>query len=84
MAVEKIIVVTPDKHKVSVRLNQIMDDVWDTTLIYGKQVHRVGRFKGKNYAMDAATKRATQVADASPTTPRTGSATIRPAKRIKE
>ena len=80
MPSEKIIVITRGKHKVSVRLNQIADDIWDTTLRYSSQVHRVGKFKGKNYAIEAATKRATEIADAPPPIPKVAPRTTRPAK----
>jgi hypothetical protein len=80
MPSENIIVITPGKHKVSVRLNQIAEDVWDTTLRYSSQVHRVGKFKGKNYAIEAATKRATEIADAPPPIPKVAPRTTRPAK----
>jgi hypothetical protein len=26
------------------------DDVWDTTIEYGKQIHHVGRFQGRDRA----------------------------------
>jgi hypothetical protein len=80
MPSEKIIVITPDKHKVSVRLNQIADDIWDTTLRYASQVHRVGKFKGKKYAIEAATRRAMEIADATPASPEVAPMPSRPAK----
>ena len=80
MPSEKIIAITPGKQKVSVRLNQIAEDIWDTTLRYESQVHRVGKFKGKNYATEAATKRATEIADAPPAIPRVAPRTNRAAK----
>jgi hypothetical protein len=80
MPSEKIIVITPGKHEVSVRLNQIADDIWDTTLRYESQLPRVGRFKGKNYAIEAATKRVTEIADAPPPIPKVSPRTTRPAK----
>ena len=80
MALEKIIVTTPGKHKVSVRLDQTADDVWDTTLVYADRVHRVGKFKGKNYVMEAATKKATEIADAPAASPQVAP-TTRPAKK---
>lgn len=67
MALESIIIITPGKHSVTVRLNQVAEDVWDTTLLYAKRLHRVGRFKGRNYAIQAATKQAAEIADAPPT-----------------
>jgi hypothetical protein len=79
MPSERIIVITPGKHKVSVRLNQIAEDVWDTTLRYSCQVHRVGKFKGKDFAIEGATKRATEIADAPPI-PKVAPRTTRPAK----
>jgi hypothetical protein len=80
MPSEKIIVITRGKHKVSVRLNQIADDIWDTTLRYASQIHRVGKFKGKDFAIEAAAKRATEIADAPPAIPKGSPRTTRPAK----
>jgi len=80
MAIENIIVITPGKHKVSVRLKQVADDVWDTTLSYAKQVQRVGKFKGKNRAVEAATKKATESADV----PRANPALALPMNRLRK
>jgi hypothetical protein len=42
------------------------DDVWDTTLVYVRQPHRVGKFKGWDHVIQAATKKAIEIADAPP------------------
>jgi len=39
---EEITVTTPLNHKVKVRMKNLGDDVWDTTLVYVRQPHRVG------------------------------------------
>ena len=70
MAYEGIGITTPLKRKVKVRMRNLGDDVWDTSLFYANQVRRVGKFKGKDFAMDAATKKAIEIADAPP--PSTG------------
>src|ERR1700733_4369616 len=54
MAYEEIVVTTPLKRKVKVRMTNLGDDVWDTSLFYANQVRRVGKFKGKGFAIDAA------------------------------
>jgi hypothetical protein len=66
MASEKSIVTTPLKRKVKVRMTNLGDDVWDTTMVYAGQSHRVGKFKGKDRAIEAATKKAVEIADAPP------------------
>jgi hypothetical protein len=68
MANEEIFVTTPLNRKVLVRLGQIGDDVWGTEIVYANQVHRVGRFKGKDHAIEGARKKAIQIADAPPQT----------------
>jgi hypothetical protein len=68
MASEEIFLITPGKHKFKVRLNDLGDDAWDTTIVYVGQPHRVGKFKGKDRALEAAKKKAIQIADAPPTT----------------
>ena len=68
MAYEEIVVTTPLKRKVKVRMKNLGDDVWDTSLFYANQVRRVGKFKGKDFAIDAATKKAMEIADAPPST----------------
>jgi len=57
MAYEEIVITTPLKRKVKVQMKNLGDDVWDTSLSYVNQVRRVGKFKGKEFAIDAATKR---------------------------
>ena len=64
MAYEEIVVTTPLKRKVKVQMKNLGDDVWDTSLFYANQVRRVGKFKGKDFAIDAATKKAIEIADA--------------------
>jgi hypothetical protein len=56
--------VTPLKRKVSIRFKQVDDDVWDTEIVYLNQISRVGKFKGKDHAREAAITKAIQVADA--------------------
>jgi hypothetical protein len=68
MASEEIPITTPLKHKVKVRMKDLGDDVWDTTLVYVGQPHRVGKFKGKDRAIEAATKKAIEIADVPPST----------------
>jgi hypothetical protein len=68
MASEEISITTPLKHKVKVRMKDLGDDVWDTTLVYVGQPHRVGKFKGKDRAIEAATKKAIEIADVPPST----------------
>ena len=68
MAYEEIVVTTPLKRKVKVRMKNLGDNVWDTSLFYANQVRRVGKFKGKDFAIDAATKKAIEIADAPPST----------------
>jgi hypothetical protein len=68
MAYEEIVVTTPLKRKVKVRMRSLGDDVWDTSLFYANQVRRVGKFKGKDFAIDAARKKAIEIADAPPST----------------
>ena len=68
MAYEEIVLTTPLKRKVKVRMKNLGDDVWDTSLFYANQVRRVGKFKGKDFATDAATKKAVEIADAPPST----------------
>jgi len=63
---EEITVTTPLNHKVKVRMENLGDDVWDTTLAYARQPHRVGKFKGWEHAIQAATKKAIEIADAPP------------------
>lgn len=60
---EEITVTTPLNRKVKVRMKNLGDDVWDTTLVYLRQSHRVGRFKGWEHAIQAATKKAIETAD---------------------
>jgi len=68
MTYEEIVVTTPLKRKVKVQMKNLGDDVWDTSLFYANQVRRVGKFKGKDFAIDAATKKAVEIADAPPST----------------
>ena len=68
MAYEEIVVTTPLKRRVKVRMTNLGDDVWDTSLFYANQVRRVGKFNGKDFAIDAAKKQAIEIADAPPST----------------
>jgi hypothetical protein len=63
---EEITVTTPLHHKVKVRMKNLGDDVWDTTLVYLRRPHRVGKFKGWDHAIQAATKKAIGIADGTP------------------
>jgi hypothetical protein len=63
---EEITVTTPLNRKVKVRMKNLGDDVWDTTLVYMRRSHRVGRFKGWDHAIQAATKKAIEIADPPP------------------
>ena len=63
---EEITVTTPLNHKVKVRMRNLGNDVWDTTLVYVRQPHRVGKFKGWDHVIQAATKKAIEIADAPP------------------
>jgi hypothetical protein len=44
MAYETVTIITALERKVTVRLEKKGEDVWDTTILYGKQIHRVGKF----------------------------------------
>ncbi len=68
MEYEEIVITTLLKRKVKVQMRNLGDDVWDTSLFYANQVRRVGKFKGKDFAIDAATKKAIEIADAPPST----------------
>jgi hypothetical protein len=63
MPYEEVTIITPLSRKVTVRLVKMGDDVWDTTIAYGKQIHRVGKFQGRDRAMEASKKKASEVAD---------------------
>jgi hypothetical protein len=63
MTSEEITLTTPLNHKVKIRMKNLGEDVWDAALVYEGQSHRVGKFKGKDHAVEAATKRAIKVAD---------------------
>jgi hypothetical protein len=63
MAYETVRIFTPLQRMVDVRLEKKGEDVWDTTIVYGKQIHRVGKFQGRDRAMEASKKKASEVAD---------------------
>jgi hypothetical protein len=63
---EEITITTPLNHKVKVRMKNLGDNVWDTTLVYVRRSHRVGKFKGWDHATHAATKKAIEIADPPP------------------
>ena len=63
MAHEEVTIITPLSRMVKVRLEKKGQDVWDTTIVYGKQIHRVGKFQGRDRAMEASKKKAVEVAD---------------------
>jgi hypothetical protein len=60
---EEITVTTPLNHTVKVQMKNLGDDVWDTTLVYMRRSHRVGKFKGREHTLQAATKKAIEIAD---------------------
>ena len=64
MASEKSYVTTPLKREVVVELENLREDIWEAKIIYAKRVHMVGKFQGKNHAIEGARKKAEQVADA--------------------
>ena len=61
---DEITITTPLNHNVKVRMKNLGCDVWDTTLVYVRQAHRVGKFKGWDHVIQAATKKAIEIADA--------------------
>jgi hypothetical protein len=63
MAYETVTIFTPLQRMVDVRLEKKGEDVWDTTIVYEKQIHRVGRYQGRDRAMEASKKKASEVAD---------------------
>lgn len=63
MAHEEITIITPLSRMVKVRLEKKGEDVWDITIAYRKQIHRVGKFQGRDRAMEASKKKAAEVAD---------------------
>jgi hypothetical protein len=63
MAYETVTIITALDRKVTVRLEKKGEDVWDTTILYERQSHRVGKFQGRDRAMDASKKKAAEVAD---------------------
>jgi hypothetical protein len=69
MAYETVTIFTPLQRMVDVRLEKKGEDVWDTTIVYGKQIYRVGKFQGRDRAIEASKKKAAEVADVLPTHP---------------
>jgi hypothetical protein len=63
MTYEEVAIITPLSRTVKVRLEKMGDDVWDTTIVFGRQTHRVGKFQGRDRAMEASKKKAVEVAD---------------------
>jgi hypothetical protein len=63
MAHEEVTIITPMNRMVKVRLERKGEDVWDITLAYGRQIHRVGRYQGRDRAIEASRKKAAEVAD---------------------
>jgi hypothetical protein len=63
MTYEEVAIITPLSRKVKVRLEKKGDDVWDTTIVFGRQTHRVGKFQGRDRAMEASRKKAIEVAN---------------------
>jgi hypothetical protein len=61
MAYETVTIITALERKVTVRLEKKGEDVWDTTILYGKQIHP--KFQGRDRAMEASKKKASEVAD---------------------
>jgi hypothetical protein len=64
MPYEEVPIVTPLKRVVTIRLTEVGEDVWDTSIVYMKQTRRVGKYQGKDRAMEAARKMAEAVGDA--------------------
>ena len=62
MAYETVTIITALDRKVTVRLEKKGEDVWDTTILYERQSHRVGKFQGRDRAMDASKKKAAELA----------------------
>jgi hypothetical protein len=69
MAHEEVTIITPMNRMVKVRLERKGEDVWDITLAYGRQIHRVGRYQGRDRAIEASRKKAAEVADVLPANP---------------
>jgi hypothetical protein len=63
MAHEEVTIFTALNRMVKVRLEQKGEDVWDTTVVFERQTHRVGKFQGRDRAMEASKKKAAEVAD---------------------
>jgi hypothetical protein len=63
---EEITVTTPLNHKVKVRMKNLGDHAWDTTLVHLRQTHRVGKFNGWVHAIRAGTQKAIEIADVPP------------------
>jgi hypothetical protein len=63
MAYETLTIITPLQRIVDVRLEKKGEDVWDTTIVYRRQIHRVGKFQGRDRAIEASKKKASEVAD---------------------
>jgi hypothetical protein len=71
MAYETVTIFTQLQRMVDVRLEKRGEDVWDTTILYEKQIHRVGKFQGRDRAMEASKKKAAEVADVLSSNPMT-------------
>jgi hypothetical protein len=63
MASEQFYVTTPLKREAAVQLENLHDDIWEATVVYAKKAYLVGKFQGKDHAIEGARKRAEQVAD---------------------
>jgi hypothetical protein len=50
-------------------MKDLGDDVWDTTLVYMRRSHRVGKFKGREHTLQAATKKPMEIAEAATLSP---------------
>jgi hypothetical protein len=64
MGIEKSYVTTPLNKEVVVQLENVREDIWVAKIVYLQKVHMVGKFRGKHFAIEAARKKAEQIADA--------------------
>ena len=64
MANDKFYVTTPLKLEVVVQLENLRVDIWKATIVYAKKTYLVGKFQGKDHAIEGARKKAERIADA--------------------
>ena len=63
MGIEKSYVTTPLNQEVVVQLENLREDIWEAKIVHLQKVHMVGKFRGKHFAIEAARKKAEQIAD---------------------